>query len=41
MGAEFPSVLEMGDLAMPFDTAFEMFPAGGSQPYLAGFWTNS
>lgn len=38
MAGEFPSVLEMGDLAMPFETAFEMFPTSASQPDLTGFW---
>lgn len=40
MVGEFPSVLEMGDLAMPFETAFEMFPIGTSQSDLTGFWTD-
>lgn len=40
MVGDFPSVLEMGDLAMPFETAFEIFPMGAPQPDLAGFWND-
>ena len=41
MTGGFPSLLEMGDLTMPFETAFELFPSNASQPEFTGFWSDT